>query len=421
MAKKSRTNESSANHGSKKPLAKKVDSKQTTSAKLLAKRTSSAEREKRANQKRLAAASSLSNRSAGQQPNRKELEQKELATGFTVKQLSELCYRVATSLEAGIDIRRIWRSEADRATGRTQKVFTAVADSVESGETISAALTPWKGFFPRLFVAMVNVGEATGTLGEVLRRLSQHYDHRTQVARKFRSQIAWPLLQLFAALTVVGLMILIGGVIETAPGKPLDLLGFGLTGMSGLVTYAGLLGAIVIGALLLKGYLDRRPYVRAAWIEFWTNQPVIGPCLKKISLARIAWGLHLTLNVDMDLRRVAPIVLNISGNRYYAKHGAGVADEIGNGNPLSVAFAKTEVFPREFLDALAVAEESGQLVESMQRLSRQYEEEAESAMTTLSAVLAGFIWAGVATMIVILIFRIFNFYTKTIYDALEGF
>lgn len=337
-----------------------------------------------------------------------------------MKQLSELCYRLSTSLEAGIDVRRVWRSEADRATGQAQKIFTAIADSVEVGESLTAATSSWKGFFPRLFIAMVGVGEATGTLGEVLRRLSKHYEHRANVARNFRSQIAWPLLQLFAAMTVVGLMILIGGVIEVAPGEPLDLLGFGLTGTSGLITYVSLVGALVIGALLLNGYLDRRPKVRAGWIEFWTNQPVIGPCLKKIALSRVAWALHLTLNVDMDLRRLAPLVLSISGNRYYAKHGPQVAEAIGKGLPLSQAFGKTEVFPRDFLDALLVAEESGQIVESMERLSRQYEEEAESAMSILSAVLAGVIWAGVATMIIILIFRIANFYVSTIYDAIDG-
>ncbi len=348
-------------------------------------------------------------------------DQRELRSGFSMKQLSELCYRLATSLEAGIDVRRVWRSEAERATGRSQPVFTAIANSIEVGETLTAAITPWKGFFPRLFVAMISVGEATGTLGEVLRRLSQHYEHRAKVARNFRSQIAWPLLQLFAALTVVGLMILIGGVIETAPGKPLDLLGFGLTGTTGLITYISLLGVLIIGFFLLNGYMDRRPRVRDVWIEFWSKQPVVGPCLKKIALSRIAWALHLTLNVEMDLRRLAPLVLGISGNRYFAKYGPQVTDDITQGLPLSVAFTNTNIFPRDFLDALHVAEESGQIVESMARLSRQYEEEAESAMSTLTAVLAGVIWAGVAMMIVILIFRIFNFYTKTIYDALDGF
>ena len=73
----------------------------------------------------------------------------------------------------------------------------------------------------------------------------------------------------------------------------------------------------------------------------------------------------------------------------------------------------------DFIDALTVAEESGRIVESMERLSNRYEEEAEAAMRTLASVFGFLIGAVVMALIVLLIFRLFGFYLGTINDALH--
>ena len=83
------------------------------------------------------------------------------------------------------------------------------------------------------------------------------------------------------------------------------------------------------------------------------------------------------------------------------------------------AFRSTGIFPQRFLDALEVGEESGQIVETMERLSAQYQEEAESAMKTISVMLGTGIWMLVAALIVMIIFRIFGFYLGAINDALK--
>ena len=105
--------------------------------------------------------------------------------------------------------------------------------------------------------------------------------------------------------------------------------------------------------------------------------PGIGSSLEKIALSRLAWALHLTLNVEMDLRRVVPLVLRATGNDHYIRHTDQIVADVAAGHPLHVAFARSGAFPATFIDALAVAEESGQTVESMDRLSKRYEEEAE--------------------------------------------
>jgi type II secretory pathway component PulF len=147
--------------------------------------------------------------------------------------------------------------------------------------------------------------------------------------------------------------------------------------------------------------------------------PGIGAALQKIALARIAWALHLALNVAMDLRRVVPLVLRATGNDHYIRHTNQIVADIAAGSSLHVAFARSGAFPAEFIDALAVAEESGQMVESMDRLSKRYEEEAESAIKTLAAIFGFAVAAMVMGIIVLMIFRLAGFYIGTIQEAVD--
>ena len=79
----------------------------------------------------------------------------------------------------------------------------------------------------------------------------------------------------------------------------------------------------------------------------------------------------------------------------------------------------TGAFPQQFIDALQVAEESGETVESMGRLSDRYREESQAALRVLTTIAGVAVWVIVATLIIVLIFRLAGFYLGTINDALN--
>jgi type II secretory pathway component PulF len=147
--------------------------------------------------------------------------------------------------------------------------------------------------------------------------------------------------------------------------------------------------------------------------------PGIGASLEKLALSRLAWALHLALNVEMDLRRVVPLVLRATGNDHYIRHTEQIVIDVAAGQPLYAAFSHSGAFPSTFIDALAVAEESGQAVESMDRLAKRYEEEAEAAVKTLAMVLGVLVGMLVMGIIIAMIFRLAGFYFGTINEALK--
>jgi type II secretory pathway component PulF len=147
--------------------------------------------------------------------------------------------------------------------------------------------------------------------------------------------------------------------------------------------------------------------------------PVVGGSLQKLALAKMAWALHLTMNVAMDVRRAAGLALRATGNDYYARHAEEVSASLKSGMPLAQSLARTGVFPADFIDTLAVGEDSGQIVESMERLADRYEEEAEAAVRVLAVIAGALVFALVAAVIIWLIFRLFNWYMSPIREALE--
>jgi type II secretory pathway component PulF len=147
--------------------------------------------------------------------------------------------------------------------------------------------------------------------------------------------------------------------------------------------------------------------------------PAVGNALQRVAMARLTWALHLLLNVDVGLRRVVPLALRATANDYYVRHSDDIVKSVTQGESISYAFARTGAFPRDFIDSLSAAEESGRIVESMGRLSDRYEEEAEAAVRTLSTVLGFVVGAIVMSFIVFLIFRLANFYIGTINEAVH--
>jgi type IV pilus assembly protein PilC len=335
------------------------------------------------------------------------------------KSLAELCHRLATETDAGIDIRRTWQREADITRGAARPYIASVRDAVARGDALSDAFAETGTLFPPIFLEMARVGEQTGTLGRVFHRLENHFRRQTQAQSIFLSAIAWPMLELGFAIFVIGALIWVMGMIGRRTGQKVDILGFGLVGNSGLAIYILFLiaigGAITAFIVAMKrGKLWTRPVQHTLM-----TLPGIGGALQKICLARISWALHLLMNVEMDLRRVVPLVLRSTGIDFYTRHADQIVGDVAAGNPIHIAFSRSNAFPAEFIDALAVAEESGRMVESMDRLSNRYEEEATEAIKLIAKGMGFAITLLVMGIIVYMIFHLAGIYFGAINDAVN--
>jgi type IV pilus assembly protein PilC len=327
---------------------------------------------------------------------------------------------MATSLSAGVDARAVWAREAGSTHGPGRSRYSEIRDSVARGNSISDSIDTTGKYFPPFFREMVRVGEESGQLPEVFRKLADHYEHTVQMRRSFWSSLTWPLIELTLALGVIGLLIYVMGAIPQLAKNKIDILGFGLTGAQGLVTYLAILTAI--GAGLFVAY--RAAASGALWIapvqRVLMRIPGLGRALETFALARMAWAMHVTLNTSMDLRKAMSLSLATTQNSLYTRHTQQVLGSIRAGQELHEALAATGDFPVHFIDAVQVGEQSGQLVESMGHLSEQYQDEAKVAMNTLTVLLGVLVTGLIAAIIIYFIFRVFSFYSGVLNDALNG-
>lgn len=336
------------------------------------------------------------------------------------RQLIQLCQRVGTALRAGVDARKVWEMEASRGTPAYRLFAQRIKQKVADGEAVATAMRQCDGYFPPLMVQMVEVGEATGKLDEVLLRLAEHYEHQAQMQRQFLFGIAWPAFQLGFAILIIGLLIAALGVIANMRGgEPIDVLGLGLTGVSGMLMFWTIC-ALVLGAIgaaiyaLLRGWFGPRPLLLAMRL------PVIGKALESLALARLTWSFAMGLDSGMPARRTVELALAASQNSYYSSHTGEISQAVAAGNEFHEAFKQSGAFPEEFIFSLEAAELAGATTESLLRLTREYEDRARSAIRMLTAASTVGFMVLVGAILVIMIFRLaMVLYIGPIYDALE--
>ena len=339
---------------------------------------------------------------------------------ISTRSLINLSQRVGTALRAGIEARRAWEMETRHASGPLRERVDRIRQRVANGDHVADAMRDLDGFFPPMYVQMVEVGEVTGRLDEVLLRLAEHYTHQQQMKRTFWFGVAWPLFGLAFAVIVIAIVILVTGEIsQRLGGQPMDILGLGLTGTTGALVWLIGCGLIAAGIgfffyALFRGWFGPRPLIAAMRI------PVLGKCFESLALSRLTWSLAMSLDSGMDARRAVELSIRAAQNPYYESSLPRVTGGIRANMQFHESFREAQVFPEDFVNSLEAAELAGETSESLLRLAKEYDERALTAMRVLTAIgttAVMFVYFG---LMIYLIFTLaYQVYFKPIYDALE--
>jgi len=340
------------------------------------------------------------------------------------KTLAVVCKSLATMLHAGVSLLKALDTLAKRTgNARCRRNLMDVRQQVQQGTDIAAAMRAQGRYFPDLTIDMIHVGEQTGQLPEVLDRLADHYENNVRLRRTFLGLIAWPVIQLVAAILIVGFLIWILGIIaETRGGgdPPRDILGLGLLGTRGAVIwFTGSFGTIfgVLAGYFIASNVFRQ---QRALDSLLLAIPVVGGCMRSFAIARFSWAFALTQQTGMPIARCLDASLRATNNGAFAGASRGVQDDVLGGEELSTALGATHLFPDDYLQMVQVAETSGTVPETLQRLSPQFEDSARRSLVILATVAGWAVWVVVAGLIIFLIISFFVQYAGMINDAASG-
>jgi len=339
----------------------------------------------------------------------------------SLKSLALFCRSLSTMLESGVSITKSFELAAKKmGDHRLQQSVREITVELKSGSDVTSAMRKQGSFYPELLVNMVSVAEQSGGLPEVLKALAEHYDHLLKMKKNFVRLIAWPVFQFIVAILVIALMIFILGLIPGGPdGKPIDILGLGLSGPGGAIVWLtctfGSIFALFVAYQIVDRLLGGKRYFHRLFLKI----PVIGGCMRSFAIARFSWAFALTQQAGMNILESMDASLRATGNGAFIAEIPHVNRVINDGEHLTIALADTGLFTEEYIHMVDVGETSGTVPETLERLSPRFQEDAQRSLATLAAVLGWLIWALVAGFIIFVVFRIAFWYLGIITDALQ--
>lgn len=325
--------------------------------------------------------------------------------------LINVCHTLRHNLAAGLTLRRVFQQQADRGPTLVRPIARRISEKLEHGESLEVALKPEEPYFPPLFLSMAIIGEESGALPEVFTELEKYYVLQQKLRRQFMSQIAWPVLQLSMAIAVLTLMIFVLGFLPPLEnGKPYDPLGLGLFGPEGAIKF--LAGVFLIFALIAGIYYGGRHLLRqkGAMDEFLLRLPVLGPTIQAFALTRFCVGLRLTLDTGMPITRAMDLSLRATDNDAFVAKSEPIRDALSEGEEVAQSLKKSRLFPVDFENILANAEESGRMTQVLDHQTKYYEEESSRRLTILTKVAGWGIWLIVAIILIVVIIRMYMSY-----------
>jgi type IV pilus assembly protein PilC len=337
------------------------------------------------------------------------------------KSLVIICRSLATMLDSGIPIGKAFDLAARKsADAHARKILLEISADLRRGMDVTDAMRAQGHAFPESMIDLVGVGEQTGALPDILKSLAGHFDNTIRLRRSFYSAIAWPAFQLVAAILIIGLLLyILGWIAESRGGKPIDILGLGLYGTQGaltwfMLTFGSIFVAYVGGSILRRSLLGQRVFDPLV-----LRIPVLGSCLRSFAIARFSWSFALTQQAGMSIEPSLRQSFKSTTNGAFISAASEVWARVQEGETLHDALAATGLFPYDYLSIVDVAETSGTVPEALDRIGPELEAQARRGLEALAAALAWLIWCLVAAFIVFLIFRIFMFYINAINDSLK--
>ncbi len=307
---------------------------------------------------------------------------------FSTKELAFCCRQLSAMLTSGLTLVKsidIMRNEQENE--KAKAIWQDIYENVQKGESFSATLEMHRGSFPDFLISMVGAGEASGSLDVIMTRMSDQYAKENKLANTVKGAMVYPVI--LAVLCVVVVMFLFIFIMPTfiemyEDPSTMPFLTKVLAAISNfLKTKWYILIIIVIAVAVGIRYALTNPDIRYKIDRMILKGPGWGPLVTKIYTARFSRTLSSLYSSGIPMVECLQRASAILGNMYVDDKFEGVIDEVKQGETLSAAITRTEIFESMFCSVIYVGEESGALDSILEKTSDYYEEESDSAVERL--------------------------------------
>jgi MSHA biogenesis protein MshG len=317
-------------------------------------------------------------------------------------------------MKAGIPIiRAIVGLAESTSSAALNKVLLDLAEQLEKGRTLSAAMAQHPKIFSRLVVSIVHVGENTGRLDESFLQLSSYFEQEMETKKQIKQATRYPTFVLFAiAVAMVLMNMLVIPQFATMFAKFNTELPWAtkvlLASSNLFVNYWQWMLAVLIGLVwALKLYLqtEKGSY---QWSYWKLKTPLMGSIIVRATLGRFSRSFSMMLRAGVPLTSALTLVAEAVDNDYMAEKIREMRKNIERGESLLRVAVQSELFTPLVLQMLAVGEETGQVDDMLTEVASFYEREVAYDLKSLTAKIEPILICIVSGMVLILALGIFT-------------
>jgi type IV pilus assembly protein PilC len=325
---------------------------------------------------------------------------------ITTKDIAVFTRQLATMLTAGIPV-----AQAFDIVGRghenpaMQDLVLGIKNDIESGTNMTQALSKQPLYFDALYCNLVQAGEQAGILDSILDKVATYKEKIEAIKSKIKSALFYPTAVIVVAFIITSILL-----IFVIPQFESLFQGFGadlpaLTKMvielsRSFTEYWYIIIGGIVGTVLFATYSYKRSIKAQHTMDrLLLRAPVIGPIVKKATIARFARTLGTMFAAGVPLVEALDSVAGASGNRVYYEGTMAIKADVSTGMQLQAAMNSTGLFPNMVVQMVAIGEESGELDKMLGKIADSYEGEVDDAVAGLSSLLEPIIMAFLGVVI----------------------
>jgi type IV pilus assembly protein PilC len=337
-----------------------------------------------------------------------------LGKGVKAKSLQIFSRQFATMIEAGLNVVQALVVLEEQTSDLTlAEIVSQLRHDVEAGLLLSEAMARHPKVFSRLYIAMVEAGEAAGILDLVLDRVALQIEKQEQIRRRVKGAMIYPTLVLvFATCVLIGMLMFLVPVFV----KIFAQLNGQLPMLTQIVVHAS--NALRSYWFVILPVLFSSPFVfrwwkgtergRHAWDRFLLRVPMrIGETVQKVTIARFSRTLSTLVAAGVDIIKALEITGQASGNWVVQQALAHVRERVHAGAGLSQPLLDHDVFPPMVPQMMRIGEESGELEKMLQKIADFYEDEVDASIASLTSIIEPVMMIAVGCVVGVIVISMY--------------
>jgi type IV pilus assembly protein PilC len=330
------------------------------------------------------------------------------------KSLQIFSRQFATMIDAGLNVvAALVILEEQTDDDYLAEVIAELRADVEGGLLLSQAMARHPKVFSRLYIAMVEAGEAAGILDQVLDRVAYQIEKETQIKRRVKGAMIYPTMVLsFATLVLIGMLLFLVPIfvdIFDQLNGDLPMLTQWVVKVSNLLRDRWyIVFPLMIGTFVGVRWYKKTDGGRKRWDRIKLKIPMkIGQVVLKVTMARFSRTLSTLIAAGVDIIKALEITGSTAGNWVVEDALVTVRARVHEGVPIAQPLVENPVFPPMVSQMVKIGEETGELEKMLGKVADFYEDEVDASIQSLTSIIEPIMMIGVGMMVGVIIISMY--------------